>query len=195
MPFSRLVPFRLPHRHYAAAPPPGGRLFGVALVALGLGLLAAATAPMLAGAQSAASFQAHDPGVRDGTPGAGGPLAGLSANQTKFFNTGLERFSEVDAVANGLGPRFNMDSCAGCHAQPAVGGSSPAVNPQIAVASRAGARNTVPAFIMTMGPVREARFVSNPDGSPDGGVHDLFVISGRTDAPGCNITQPDFAAA
>jgi len=26
-------------------------------------------------------------------------------------------------------------------------------------------------------------------------VHDLFVISGRTDATGCNISQPDFAAA
>jgi CxxC motif-containing protein (DUF1111 family) len=29
--------------------------------------------------------------------------------------------------------------------------------------------------------------------TPDGGVHDLFTIAGRTDAPGCNITQPDFA--
>jgi CxxC motif-containing protein (DUF1111 family) len=45
------------------------------------------------------------------------------------------------------------------------------------------------------GPVREARFVRNPDGTPDGGVHDLFVISGRTDATGCRISQPDFAAA
>jgi CxxC motif-containing protein (DUF1111 family) len=180
------------------APPPGGRLFGVALVALGLGLLAAATAPMLAGAQSAETFQAHDPGVRDGTPGAGGPIAGLSANQTRFFQTGLARFSEVDAVADGLGPRFNMDSCAGCHAQPAVGGSSPAVNPQIAVASKAGAKNTVPSFITANGPVREARFVKNADGSNDGGVHDLFTIVGRSDTPNtCNpaaLPQPDFAA-
>jgi CxxC motif-containing protein (DUF1111 family) len=42
------------------------------------------------------------------------------------------------------------------------------------------------------GPVREARFVRNPDGTPDGGVHDLFVITGRSDAQGCNIAQPDF---
>ena len=47
----------------------------------------------------------------------------------------------------------------------------------------------------TIGPVREARFVSNPDGSPDGGVHDLYVITGRSDAPGCSIAQPDFAVA
>ena len=40
-----------------------------------------------------------------------------------------------------------------------------------------------------------ARFVRNPDGTPDGGVHDLFVISGRSDASGCAIEQPDFAAA
>ncbi len=26
------------------------------------------------------------------------------------------------------------------------------------------------------------RFVRNPDGTPDGGVHDLFVITGRADA-------------
>jgi CxxC motif-containing protein (DUF1111 family) len=43
--------------------------------------------------------------------------------------------------------------------------------------------------------VREARFVKNQDGTPDGGVHDLFVITGRSDAPGCNIQQPNFNAA
>ena len=51
----------------------------------------------------------------------------------------------------------------------------------------------MPSFITSNGPVREARFVRNPDGTPDGGVHDLFVITGRNDAPGCNIKQPDFA--
>jgi CxxC motif-containing protein (DUF1111 family) len=58
-----------------------------------------------------------------------------------------------------------------------------------------GAKNTVPSFITANGPVREVRFVRNPDGTPDGGVHDLFVITGRSDAPGCNIQQPNFAAA
>jgi CxxC motif-containing protein (DUF1111 family) len=50
-------------------------------------------------------------------------------------------------------------------------------------------------FITPNGPVREARFKRNPDGSNDGEVHNLFVISGRTDAPGCNISQPDFRPA
>ena len=30
------------------------------------------------------------------------------------------------------------------------------------------------------------------DGTPDGGVHDLFTIAGRADAPGCKLAQPDF---
>src|SRR5207253_7724425 len=41
-------------------------------------------------------------------------------------------------------------------------------------------------------PVREARFIQNPDGSPDGSVHDLYTITGRTDAVGCTLAQPDF---
>jgi CxxC motif-containing protein (DUF1111 family) len=196
MPFFRLVraTFRLPDRQFALAPP-GGRLFGVGLVALGLGLLAVAAAPMLAGAQSAPG--PRDPGVRGGSPGAGGHISGLTTNQIAFFNEGLNRFNEVDAVVNGLGPRFNMDSCAGCHAQPAPGGTSPFVNPQVSVASKAGATNSVPSFITLDGPVREVRFIHNPDGSADGGVHDLFTIAGRSDAPGCSssqIQQPNFAA-
>jgi CxxC motif-containing protein (DUF1111 family) len=43
--------------------------------------------------------------------------------------------------------------------------------------------------------VREVRFIKNADGSPDGGVHDLYTITGRDDAPGCSMSQPDFATA
>ena len=42
--------------------------------------------------------------------------------------------------------------------------------------------------------MREARFVRNPDGTRDGGVHALFTIAGRADAPGCALAQPDFDA-
>src|SRR5947209_4607084 len=139
--------------------------------------------------------QSIDPGPRGGDPGAGGPLAGLSTDEVNFFNAAKALFNEVDEVANGLGPRFNLDGCGGCHAHPATGGTSPPTNPQVAVATALGAKNTVPSFITATGPVREARFVRNPNGTPDGGVHDLFVITGRSDAPGCNITQPNFAAA
>ena len=56
-------------------------------------------------------------------------------------------------------------------------------------------RETYAWFITLNDPVREARFKRNPDGTNDGEVHDLFVITGRTDAPGCNIMQPNFQPA
>src|SRR5260370_24697993 len=137
-----------------------------------------------------------DPGVRGAPAGAGGPIAGMSVQEEKFFANGQTRFQQVESVSgtisgtgSGLGPTFNLDSCSGCHAQPAVGGTSPAANPQFARANIAGATNTIPFFITANGPVREAPFKS------DGGVHDLFTITGRTDAPGCTISQPDFNGA
>jgi CxxC motif-containing protein (DUF1111 family) len=135
-----------------------------------------------------------DPGVRGGDPGAGGALPGLNDVERQYFDVAKEVFQEVDAGPDGLGPTFNLDSCSGCHSQPTIGGTSPATNPQVAVATLMGAKNVVPPFITATGPIREARFVRNRDGSPDGGVHGLFVITGRSDAPGCNIAQPNFAA-
>ena len=148
-------------------------------------------------------FVATDPGVRGGSVGAGAAIPGLTPAETTSFNDASDTFREVDSVKGtlpgekgaGLGPRFNLNSCAGCHAQPDVGGTSPSTNPQVAVANLDGATNQVPFFITTNGPVREARFKFNPNGTRDGGVHDLFTITGRTDAVGCNIAQPDFNVA
>ena len=137
----------------------------------------------------------HDPGVRGGPPGAGGPLPGLTADETMFFQEGLAKFLDIETVPDGLGPRFNSNQCSGCHSQPAVGGSSPARNPLIAIATLDSGRNTVPWFITQDGPIREVRFKQNPDGTPDGGVHAIFTIAGRSDAPGCTLTQPDFLPA
>jgi CxxC motif-containing protein (DUF1111 family) len=136
-----------------------------------------------------------DPGVRSDPAGAGGPLLGLTTNELSFFDLGLDSFSEAEGVEEGLGPRFNMDNCAGCHAQPAIGGTSPSVNPQVEVATKNGAMNVVPFFISINGPVREARFKFKPNGTRDGGVHDLFTITGRWDAQECGIAQPDFVTA
>src|SRR5882724_10573990 len=141
---------------------------------------------------------AHDPGVRGGPAGAGRAITGLTASEQKFFDAGQVEFAEAEGVGDGLGPRFNLDSCAGCHVQPAVGGTSPAVNPQVDIAKAFGARNAVPSFITLNGPIREARFKFKPDGTRDGSVHALYVISGRVDDTGdassCNIAQEDFAA-
>src|ERR1700678_1442716 len=174
-------------------------------VILTLSILAARADPQSNGQQQPppkTTSSPRDPGVRNGPAGAGGPATSLTGSELNLFNTGKATFSEVDSVFgtlpgetdSGLGPSFNMNSCAGCHAFPATGGSSPQVNPQVAVATLHGARNTVPSFITSNGPVREARFKTNPNGTADGGVHDLFVITGRSDAPsGCNLAQTNFA--
>jgi CxxC motif-containing protein (DUF1111 family) len=168
------------------------RRFAYTLASTAAILLTSVAVSTLAPAQTRGP---NDPGVRGGAAGAGNEYADLTATERAFYEAAKDAFEEVDGVAEGLGPRFNLDSCVGCHAQPASGGSAPAVNPQVAVATANGAKNTVPSFIRQNGPVREARFVRNPDGSPDGGVHALFVITGRKDAPNCNIQQPNFAAA
>jgi CxxC motif-containing protein (DUF1111 family) len=143
--------------------------------------------------------RAIDPGPRGGTPNAGGPLVGLSSDETVYFNDGRSRFLEVEAVTgsnnNGLGPRFNSNQCFSCHSQPAAGGTSPAPNPLAAVATLKGAINVLPWFITAGGPVREARFKQHSDGTADGNVHDLFVITGRSDAAGCKIAQESFSPA
>jgi CxxC motif-containing protein (DUF1111 family) len=169
-------------------------LAGIASVAIGLTALPDSTFGQAANRDSERS--AKDPGVRGGAPGAGGHLPGLSAGEIAFFETGKEDFAEAEGVGDGLGPRFNLDGCGGCHAHPATGGTSPPINPQVAIARAFGARNVVPSFIRPNGPIREARFKKNPDGSADGGVHALFVISGRVDstgdARGCNAVQEEF---
>src|SRR5437667_6752137 len=175
------------------------RGLGVIMLASGAVMLMTA---MLPGGVSSDLFIARDPGVRTGPAGAGGMLSGLTDLEQQLFGVGQDQFKEVQSVQGtipdtelGLGPRFNMDSCAGCHAQPDVGGTSPAVNPQVDVANKELATNVIPFFVTQNGPVREARFKFKPNGAPDGGVHALFTITGRTDAPGCAILQPDFRAA
>ncbi|MGB8402276.1 di-heme oxidoredictase family protein [Bradyrhizobium sp.] len=139
---------------------------------------------------------ARDPGPRVGAAAAGGPLDGLTGPQTSLFNAGIDEFKKADKVSDGLGPRMNLDSCAGCHSQPAVGGTSPPdLNPQFDFFQKNLQKsNYLPRFITRDGPVREARFKLNADGkTPDGGVHSLFTITGLAGADGCILRQPRFA--
>ena len=155
-----------------------------------------------------------DPGVQSASRGTGATIInpGNDPNGfTAFFQDGLTRFQEVETVSGsanvGLGPRFNSNSCSSCHAQPAVGGTGAATNPQFSFVNNGVAPgNTTPTFITANGPTREARFpfFFNPNGSvntnaPNGGVEDLFTITGRSDAGTCtsatNLPQPSFAAA
>src|ERR1700743_3558451 len=164
------------------------------------GAVALGVAMSIANKAQAASVS--DPGPRTGAAAAGGPLPGLGADEIKFFKAAKAQFILIDSITgsikgeggSGLGPRFNGNVCSACHIHPAVGGSSPRINPQVAMATLDGARNVLPYFVTKDGPVREARFVLNPDGSPDGHVHQLFTIAGRSDAPGCTLAQPNFNA-
>jgi CxxC motif-containing protein (DUF1111 family) len=176
-------------------------LAGMASAVVGTICLSGPLSAQVATDAATANVGVHDPGVRGGPAGAGGPLPGLNADELAFFAAASDVFQEIDSVAGnvageegaGLGPRFNLNQCSGCHLQPAVGGSAPLPNPQPTVARLHGANNVIPSFITPTGPVREVRFVKNPDGTPDGGVHSLFVITGRSDAPpGCSIKQEDF---
>jgi CxxC motif-containing protein (DUF1111 family) len=180
-------------------------------------LIACSTACMMGGVALAQT----DPGVRGGAiNGQSGatatsplPVASVVANtpagSLEYFQNGLARFQEVEVVSgganNGLGPRFNFNQCSGCHAQPTIGGSSPSSNPEFTVISEgiaSGSTNTMPSFLTANGPTREARFpfFFNSNGSantssPNGGVEDIFTVSGRSDAGSCSLPQPSFAAA
>jgi CxxC motif-containing protein (DUF1111 family) len=152
-----------------------------------------------------------DPGVQSGNRGTGAALSSVLANDNAgiltFFNDGLSRFQEIETVSgganNGLGPRFNSNSCSSCHAQPAIGGSGPASNPQAQfISSGVAPKDTMPYFVTSTGPTVEARFpfYFNKNGSantsaPNGGVEDLFTVTGRSDAGACSLTQPSFSSA
>ncbi|MGA6980909.1 MAG: di-heme oxidoredictase family protein [Candidatus Sulfotelmatobacter sp.] len=159
------------------------------------------------------AFAQTDPGVQSASRGTGAALPSALANDNPgilaFFTDGSARFQAVESVSNsptgdnGLGPRFNANQCSSCHAQPTVGGSGAAVNPQFQfVTSGVAPGNTVPSFITANGPTLEVRFpfFFNNNGSvntrsPNGGVEDLFTVTGRPDAGTCNLPQPNFAAA
>ncbi|MEJ0093967.1 MAG: hypothetical protein WDN46_11165 [Methylocella sp.] len=96
--------------------------------------------------------------------GAGRQLGNITPDQTAAWFTALEVFGlpatvngAIDPITKnpsivGLGPAFNGNSCFMCHSFPTIGGSSPPVNPQVAVATASGARNSQPPFIVLNGP-------------------------------------------
>ena len=154
-------------------------------------------------AMSVASAQVVDPGIRgEGGPGGTG-LPGMNGTESQLFFQSFASFAgNLSSFSDGFGPRFNGASCTQCHTHPSLGGTSPpSSNPQVTTVDSLagiGGRNVLPSFIQHGGPIREARFKRYNNGTPDGSVHQLFVISGVVtgdeDASRCNIVQPDFEA-
>jgi hypothetical protein len=155
--------------------------------------------------------------VTDGSPAPVNPLNKLP-ELDQFF-------PQFTTNSNGLGARHNADQCFACHFQPGLSGSggflvpnpqqvaagatpNPPENPQFdLIPHRFGKKNIVPSFEQRFGPIREVRFKFQVDGSgnilrdengnpiPDGGVHQLWVVTGISNDPtlgGCALTQPDF---
>lgn len=55
----------------------------------------------------------------------GDPLPGITPRDFEAFRAGLNAFTGVETVDDGLGPAFNGTSCGACHSVPAIGGISP----------------------------------------------------------------------
>lgn len=202
---------------------PGEWTWIATFLAAGLVLFVLSTAMLVQAQQGATSgtgtgtASARDPGVRTGGVGVGKPVTTLSSVQLRVFLEGEAQFGLVysasgtapGAPAAGLGPAFNSNSCTSCHAQPTEGGTSPSEsqfpsvgpNPQVVAGHDLGATNAIPSFITRDGPVRAARFpfLMNADGTlsatADGDMHEVFTIAGRSDAPGCDMRQPNFDQA
>jgi len=187
------------------------KIESVLVVALSLaGMTLAQTPNHHRRAGSGSGGDPTDPGVQETDRGAGVTIINPANDPngfTAFFEDGQNRFQEVETVNNsanvGLGPRFNSNQCSSCHAFPAVGGSGAAGNPQfLFVLNGTAPDNTVPSFITETGPTREARFpfFFNSNGTvntsaPNGGVEDLFTVSGSAGAGSCTLAQPPFAQA
>jgi len=162
-----------------------------------LGLIVA----MVLGSSLLLRAQVTDPGVRGGPAGAGGFQTTITTEEQLSEPSGTAQFNQVYVVTkgvpgtNGLGPRFSSNSCVSCHAQPAPGGSSPFTNPLPALQNLDGATNGPVSF--ETGPILIPRFpyqVNNLN-LPDGLIHPVWVVTGRSDAKGCNIQQPAFSTA
>src|SRR5262249_3082479 len=60
--------------------------------------------------------------AQERTANPGDPLPGISPVDFSEFRLGLNAFTEVETVEDGLGPAYNATSCAVCHSVPAIGG-------------------------------------------------------------------------
>jgi len=109
--------------------------------------------PAAEGGGSSEWREGTNPGVRGGDPERGGPLQGLNDTELSFFASSKDVFMEVDAVPNGLGPRFNSRQLFPVAILSRRSGA--AVLPPIRkwrLRRRPAPKNTLPSFITATGP-------------------------------------------
>ena len=110
-------------------------LFVVSVVlAISANVPAAADGPTATttSAPVAANVSVADPGPRGGSIGAGGYIKNINPAVLAGAEDGATRFAELETFPGGLGPLYNSGpngACSECHAQPAMGGSSPQLMP------------------------------------------------------------------
>jgi len=121
---------------------------------------------ILAGSAAAQRQRSVRPGGGNGNAvnnvAAGQPLAGLNGEQREAFDDGLEDFTEIETIDEGLGPVFNERSCAACHNVPAAGGGSRRLVTRFA--RRAG--NVFDPLVNLGGSLIQDHAIGPPDGSP-----------------------------
>lgn len=107
----------------------------------------------------------------------GTPLSSLTPSQQAAFNEGRTEFTDVETVADGLGPVFNGRSCAECHNIGATGGAG------TQFVTRFGARNgnTFDALASLGGSLIQV----NGIGPADGSTHQFH---GETVPAAANVT-------
>src|SRR5258708_8010321 len=108
-------------------------------------------------------FAQTDPGPRGGAPGAGSPLGRLTPGELDFFNNhGVPQFIQVEGVADGLGPRFNLSSCGGFHIPPPPGGRRPPPKPPPPPPPTHAPRKPAPSFLPPPPPPPHAPLLTTP---------------------------------
>jgi len=141
-----------------------------------------------------------DPGPRQGAPGEGAMIIGLTGAERELFRKGWRHLKPSALSKAIVSCRKRKSAWAHVSTWTAVRavtptlirGNQPLGKPASGRCRKRRGANRIPVFVKTLGPVLQTRFRFFPDGSRDGGVHALFTISGRRDASGCQMAQPDF---
>ena len=114
-----------------------------------------------------AQLRVKGPGVRGGPAGAGKPFATLTGDELEMFNVGRDDFEEAEGVGEGSAPAStSWGARAAIASRPSAARARRSILCSRGRRSAFGAGNVVPSFIRPNGPIREARFQNNPDGSP-----------------------------